>query len=386
MSNKDNKYLQIMESRKEIPKALIRMLKSNKKLILYGNGNQGVVCEETLVDSLGFNVTAILKSDEYKGIEGRYTQLPCYCVSESPYKPDEVSVIISLGREASEIVLNNLSKLGYSDVFMCEDWTLVNAALREIKFESMMKEHGVVLDKTRDYIQIKDFLFNNPWKEKENYLSFFLGEFGELVAPHVLNDFSALRTEGPYCLGEVDIKKNDVVLDLGANIGLFSAAAASVGCKVYSFEPIDFVFNYLDKSARLYGNRIELVNAAATDHDGTIQFNVVSEEFHDIGESSVLDRGNSKNFKKMTVAAKTIDKFVKDKGLDRVDFIKADIEGSERDMLAGAQETLRRFAPKLSLCTYHLPDDKEVMTERILKANPNYKIEYKWEKLYAYVP
>ena len=52
----------------------------------------------------------------------------------------------------------------------------------------------------------------------------------------------------------------------------------------------------------------------------------------------------------------------------------------------GVEETLRMSVPKLSLCTYHLPDDREVMTELILKANPDYKIIYKEYKLYAYVP
>ena len=73
-------------------------------------------------------------------------------------------------------------------------------------------------------------------------------------------------------------------------------------------------------------------------------------------------------------------------GLERVDFIKADIEGAERLMLKGAQETLRRFAPKLSICTYHLPDDKEVLEALIKQANPHYVIEHRWQKLYAHVP
>jgi len=46
---------------------------------------------------------------------------------------------------------------------------------------------------------------------------------------------------------------------------------------------------------------------------------------------------------------------------------------------------LKTYAPKLAICTYHLLDDKEVLTNLILKANPNYKIEYAWKKLYAWV-
>ena len=98
-----------------------------------------------------------------------------------------------------------------------------------------------------------------------------------------------------------------------------------------------------------------------------------------------MDKSGNKNFVESSDVVETItlDDFVKENNLERVDFIKADIEGFERNMLSGAQETLKNFAPKLALCTYHLPDDPEVMTKLIMQANPNYKIVYGKKKLYA---
>ena len=375
-----------MQSNPVIPKGLIEAFKSDKAVLFYGSRNQGVVCEDTLVEQLGFKVEAFLKSDSYKNIPNRYSQMPTYILSESPFPKEDVYVILTMGRESSEQVYAELVNKGYKDVVLCEDWGIVNSALREIKFDAMMQEHGIMIDKTKDYIQIKEFKFNNPWKEKDNYLSFFLGEFGEIVAPHILDDDSGIMTEGPYCLGDVDIEKNDNVIDLGANIGLFSAAAAAKGCKVFAFEPIDYIAEYLKKTVDLYGDKIEIVNAAASDHDGEISFFEIPDNYHDIGRSTALNPDNKDDFNRVVVNAITIDSFVKERGLSHVDFIKADIEGSERYMLMGAKETLREYAPKLALCTYHIADDKEVMTRLILDANPNYKIIYKWEKLYAYVP
>ena len=54
-------------------------------------------------------------------------------------------------------------------------------------------------------------------------------------------------------------------------------------------------------------------------------------------------------------------------------------------MLLGAKKTLQDFAPKLALCTYHLQDDKDVLTKIILEANPNYTIKYTRHKLFAAV-
>jgi len=55
-------------------------------------------------------------------------------------------------------------------------------------------------------------------------------------------------------------------------------------------------------------------------------------------------------------------------------------------MLMGAQNILREFSSKIAICTYHLPDDPEVLQGLILNANPRYVVEHKWKKMYAYMP
>jgi hypothetical protein len=79
----------------------------------------------------------------------------------------------------------------------------------------------------------------------------------------------------------------------------------------------------------------------------------------------------------------SLDNFVHKQNLKRVDFIKSDIEGAERDMLKGAKNVLKEFAPKLALSTYHLPDDPEVMESLIKDANPSYKVVHLSKKLFA---
>jgi len=57
------------------------------------------------------------------------------------------------------------------------------------------------------------------------------------------------------------------------------------------------------------------------------------------------------------VAVTTIDALVQAGEIDRIDFIKMDIEGAERFALAGAIEVLQRFRPKLAISVYHRVDD-----------------------------
>jgi L-asparaginase/Glu-tRNA(Gln) amidotransferase subunit D len=100
-------------------------------------------------------------------------------------------------------------------------------------------------------------------------------------------------------------------------------------------------------------------------------------------QGSWFDPQSSSTTEKISVTS--LDKFVEDNHLTIIDFIKADIEGVERDMLKGATNVLQKFEPKLAICTYHLKDDPEVLENIIKTANPNYTVVHLKRKLFAMV-
>ena len=77
---------------------------------------------------------------------------------------------------------------------------------------------------------------------------------------------------------------------------------------------------------------------------------------------------NKKNFNSITVPTISIDEFCQKNNISKVNFIKLDIEGSERFALKGATETLKKFRPLLTISGYHLIDDVPVLVN-ILKAS-----------------
>ena len=194
--------------------------------------------------------------------------------------------------------------------------------------------------------------------------------------------------EGPYSYSDnifkVAVEKGDVVIDAGAWIGDFSAYAVSKGAIVYAFEPEIKLYELLCKTQEL--NCIDgeacIIPVKKGLGSSKCEMALSVDESAGEGNSLVFNRGTGNS---VLINVTTLDLFVQEKRIEKIDFIKADIEGAERELLKGATNVLKTFAPKLAICTYHLPDDPEVLEKIIKDANPNYQIVHLRKKLFAAV-
>ncbi|MDR2795447.1 MAG: FkbM family methyltransferase [Spirochaetaceae bacterium] len=216
--------------------------------------------------------------------------------------------------------------------------------------------------------------------------------FNDNYSSTMVERLESLMHEGPYGYTsgnfDVTVKADDTVIDAGAWVGDFSAYAAARGASAYAFEPSQTVFNELQKTAALNNNRggggIYPVNKGLGDADGELELFVSDFSEISTGGTILKSESNSKGTSEK-IKITTLDNFVHEQNLKKVDFIKADIEGAERDMLKGARGVLKDFAPKLALCTYHLPDDPQVLESLIKDANPKYRVKQISKKLFASV-
>jgi FkbM family methyltransferase len=174
------------------------------------------------------------------------------------------------------------------------------------------------------------------------------GEFNIIDTDSVIS--GSLRLYGEWAQHEIDllayfIRPGSVVVDAGAFIGThtraFSALVGATG-KVLAFEPRQVAFAILFENAKLApDNNICVINSAlgATQNSVMVQNQRIDTKVN-YGASKLEALKNQEDAgEKVTIA--TLDVYT----LERLDFLKIDVEGMELDVLKGSKETIKRCRP-----------------------------------------
>ena len=146
------------------------------------------------------------------------------------------------------------------------------------------------------------------------------------------NDSLRLSINGTYSEFETNfmksmIKKESVVLDLGANIGYYTLMFAKLvgkNGKVFAFEPDPTNFKLLKKNVKVNGYKnVVLVNKAISNKNGKLKLFLGGTNF---AGHRIYDSKDGRKF--IEIHSVRLDDYFKNK-CNKVDFIKMDIEGSE---------------------------------------------------------
>jgi len=143
--------------------------------------------------------------------------------------------------------------------------------------------------------------------------------------------------------GDQFISRGDVAFDGGANQGIYTTAFANyVGAtgKVISIEPMKYAVDLIQKNCELNGlDNVEIANAGLSDEIGTARLDLSE----GVGSASITNDYGGEDV--IEIETTTIDTLVEQFSLDRVDFIKLDIEGAELKALYGAKNTIEKLKP-----------------------------------------
>ncbi|MGQ0810211.1 MAG: FkbM family methyltransferase [Nitrospiraceae bacterium] len=143
------------------------------------------------------------------------------------------------------------------------------------------------------------------------------------------------------------LKPNSIVVDVGANVGLFALNILDIAPSsfVHCFEPSPAPRRCLETTImrnKLAG-QIKLNGIVLSDKPETVDFYV--HENHKSAYDGIRDTGWMGSAERTSMAATTLDLYLRRLNIRQVDLIKIDVEGAELLVLKGAVETLKICTP-----------------------------------------
>ena len=169
----------------------------------------------------------------------------------------------------------------------------------------------------------------------------------------------------------VRVEPGDYVIDAGGCYGdtaLYFAAKAGENGRVFSFEFLPENIEIFQENMQMnpdYAENIVLINKPVGKVSGERIFSIPNGP-----GSSISEQWDSSAAEYHTVS---IDDYVMQNAVEKIDFIKMDIEGSEAAALMGSEKTIKKFKPKLAICVYHKKDDLWTLPQLIKSLVPEYQ-------------
>jgi len=266
-------------------------------------------------------------------------------------------------------------------------WKLIfSKFISDELFLLFLEKYGksLVVSSSGNYLIADTGLLKVAILDRKDYYINLADQYFDLIYPYAKKRLvDSLAGEGPYEKDSVVLKYGDYVIDAGANLGIFSIFASQrVGENgmVYAFEPVEEIRDFsLRESVRLNNVlNIQIEPYALGGADKKIRFFL--DDYNIGGSSGFESRGHEEIVEQIT-----LDKFVKENNIQKINFIKIDVEGMERNLLTGAESTIKKFKPKIAICIYHRPDDPQILQEMLSNFVPEYRFTKTKTKLYAWV-
>lgn len=145
---------------------------------------------------------------------------------------------------------------------------------------------------------------------------------------------------------------SEVVFDIGANIGCTAVLFGELSNKVYAFEPSPTTFALLEKNIISSGlQNISLHNIGLGERPGesTLTFSPSNRSGGFVSDQTQASAGHTVE----NIVIRQLDEVVQSLNLERLDFIKIDVEGFEGHVLRGAFQTISVYRPVVVLELNH---------------------------------
>lgn len=213
-------------------------------------------------------------------------------------------------------------------------------------------------------------------KKDEKYIYYRIKGFDDAFvypasAPYY--SFAMVMTEARpshwhyYEIPQTAVAPGDVVVDCGSAEGFFAFKYQHTAGRIYALEPLPLFIDSLHTLFR-ESSTVRVLPVAAG--------HACEKAYLDMSaDDTILDgtiRTDRLHDNTIEVSVVTLDSLFADQGI-RIDYLKADIEGFEENMIRGALKTIRESKPKIAITTYHEGQDYEKLIALIKGVVPEYQ-------------
>jgi FkbM family methyltransferase len=159
-----------------------------------------------------------------------------------------------------------------------------------------------------------------------------------------------------------NIKENDIVFDIGASYGSFSLTACAMGAVVYCFEPEKTVYLDLIENISInnWSSKCFPMNIGMYDEKISVDMKTYAPHWPTWCISGDYSMDTLDNIAEQTI-------------VDKIDWIKIDVEGCEDKVLKGGQKSINKFRPKMIIECHNFLDAE--LSNKVKALLNNYSFE-----------
>ena len=152
-----------------------------------------------------------------------------------------------------------------------------------------------------------------------------------------------------YALWKKLVKNARVIMDIGANTGVYALMARSLNPRaaIYAFEPVDRVFAKLETNRMLNNYDFTSVKQALSNYDGdAVIYDTDAEHTYSVtvNKNTLAD---TEHLVETRIPVMRLDSFIAANGIDRIDVMKIDVETHEPEVLEGMGAYLDQYRPSI---------------------------------------
>ena len=179
-------------------------------------------------------------------------------------------------------------------------------------------------------------------------------------------------------------KSGSIVMDIGANVGEWTLNMAKmVGDtgRVFSIEPNPSMAQALKKTVAINNlSQVSIFQGAMSNQTGHLDLTIpytqdgqalpfgsqMGNEYTPPSKDVAVSWGAMATTKTIKIQTTSIDSYISDKGIPKLDFIKVDVEGHEKYVIEGGIQTLRTFKPALFLeVGVETLEDRQIIADQL---------------------